>query len=107
MTGFPSKNCTVGKAKLKGCEDKYLKEWYDLDYFNYFKTIFLCFIYLKKIFFSRLEKPQLFEEARAEYLKDRNEFQHSYVETGQKKKMGRKESAFWMLCEYCMYCAVK
>ena len=80
--------------KFKDCVDS------NLGYRQFFKSkiISICLFTVQIKFFiflySRLEKPQLFEEARAEYLKDRDEFQHSYVETGRKKKMGRKESAF-------------
>jgi len=41
-----------------------------------------------------LDRTELFEESRREYLQERDEFQHSYVETGQKKRMGRRERTF-------------
>ncbi|XP_066912082.1 COX assembly mitochondrial protein homolog [Clytia hemisphaerica] len=49
---------------------------------------------MKSCLKAQLDKPSLYSEARREYLQEREEFQQSYVETGKKKKIGRKESAF-------------
>lgn len=50
---------------------------------------------MKSCLKEMLAKPELYEEARMEYLKNRNDFQEHYAATGVKKKQQKKESVVY------------
>jgi len=50
---------------------------------------------MRKCLADELAKPGLFEECRSVYIEERKEFQDHYAETGEKKKMKRKESSIF------------
>ncbi|XP_057309024.1 COX assembly mitochondrial protein homolog [Hydractinia symbiolongicarpus] len=50
---------------------------------------------MKSCLKEMLAKPELYEEARVEYLTTRNSFQEHYAATGVKKKQQKKESVVY------------